>query len=90
MNRVKTVLICGAIAFVSSLALARVHPFGYAGLEEAKSAETPILNNSQVPPEVRSILLEKCANCHSNQVHAPLYRYFAPVSWLMERDIVEA
>jgi len=90
VNRVTAVLICGAIAFVSSLALARVHPFGYAGLDKAKGAESPILNNSQVPSAVRSILVEKCANCHSNQVQAPFYRHLAPLSWLMERDIVEA
>ena len=52
--------------------------------------ETPILNHSQVPPEVRAILVAKCADCHSTQARAPLYGRFAPASWLMERDIVEA
>jgi cytochrome c len=90
VNRVTTPLIWVAIAFVSSLALARIHPFGDARLNEAPGVQMPILNNSQVPSEVRLILVEKCANCHSNQVHAPFYRRFAPFSWLMERDIVEA
>jgi len=77
----------GLIAVGASLALARVHPFGDAGLYAAKNAEAPILNSSQVPSAVRTILAEKCADCHSAQTQAPIYGRFAPVSWLMERDI---
>jgi cytochrome c len=43
-----------------------------------------------VAPAVRRILVEKCADCQSNQTRTPFYGHFAPVSWLMERDIVEA
>ena len=90
MIKVRTAWIVAALAFVASLALARIHPFGDAGLYAAKSADTPMLNNAQVPQGVRSVLVEKCADCHSNQVHVPFYGHFAPVSWLMDRDIVEA
>ena len=90
MSRVRTGLIFGAIAFVASLELARIHPFGDAGLFAAKPGDAPILNNAQVPSGARAILIEKCADCHSNQTRAPFYGHFAPVSWLMERDIVEA
>jgi hypothetical protein len=38
-----------------------VHPFGDAGLLAAQSADTPLLNNTQIPPGVRTILIEKCA-----------------------------
>jgi cytochrome c len=88
--RVSTILIFSAIAFAASLALARVHPFGDAGLYRAKGSDTPILNQSQVPAEVRNILIEKCADCHSHQPRVPLYGRLAPASWLMERDIVNA
>jgi cytochrome c len=47
------------------------------------------MQHSSVPPEVRAALAAKCADCHSSQTRAPLYGWFAPVSWLMERDIVE-
>lgn len=91
MSRVRTKLIrsalAGLIAFAASLALARVHPFGNAGLYAAKSADTPIMGNAHVPFKVRAILVEKCADCHSDQTYAPFYGHFAPVSWLMERDI---
>jgi len=79
--------IVGMIAVGASLALARVHPFGDAGLYAARDAETPIMNDPQVPSEVRTIPVEKCADCHSTQTRAPIYGRFAPVSWLMERDI---
>jgi cytochrome c len=83
-------LIWVAIAFAASLALARIHPFGDAGLYAAKPANAPILIHAEVPTQVRAILAEKCADCHSNGTRAPFYGHFAPVSWLMERDIVEA
>jgi cytochrome c len=73
-----------------SLALARVHPFGDAGLYAANGTPAPIMNEAHVPSAVRAILTEKCADCHSMQTRAPIYGRFAPVSWMMERDIVEA
>jgi len=88
--KVRTALTLATDVLVVSLALARVHPFGDAGMYVATSADTTMLNNAQVPQGVRSILVEKCADCHSNQVHTPFYGHFAPISWLMDRDIVEA
>jgi cytochrome c len=79
-----------ALVLLASLALARFHPFGDAGLYVANPAETHLLNTSDVPPELLAILIEKCADCHSNHTNAPFYGHFAPVSWLMERDIVKA
>jgi len=97
VSRLRTASICIVIAFMASLALARIHPFGNAGLYAAQSADTPILNDAQpqsdvraILPGVRAILIDKCADCHSNQTRAPFYGRFAPVSWLMERDIVAA
>jgi len=79
-----------ALVLAASLLLARVHPFGDAGLYPAKPAQLPILEHSSVPPDARALLIAKCANCHSAQTHAPVYGHFAPIAWLMERDIVEA
>lgn len=90
MSRLRNASIYGVLALVASLALARIHPFGNANLYPANSANAPILNSAQVPPQVRAILVEKCADCHSNQTRAPFYGHLAPASWLMERDIVEA
>ena len=94
MSRVRTKLIRGAVAGLialgASIALTHVHPFGDAGLYATRAAETPIIEHSPVPPQVLTILAVKCADCHSAQRRAPIYGRFAPVSWMMERDIVEA
>jgi cytochrome c len=90
LSLIKAISIYVVISAVASLALACIHPFGDAGLYAAKAAQTPLLSSSQVPAPVRAILVEKCADCHSNQTRAPFYGRFAPSSWLMEHDIVEA
>ena len=90
MNRGRTASIVSALALAASFALARLHPFGDAGLYAAKFVDAQIMGSAQAPAEVRAILAEKCADCHSNRTRAPFYGHFAPVSWLMEHDIVEA
>jgi cytochrome c len=91
MKRSIAVLAACAIALPASTLLARVHPFGNAGL--AASAQSPsqtlLLEHSSASPEARTLLTEKCADCHSMQTKSHFYGRFAPVSWLMERDIVE-
>ena len=79
----------GAIAIVASLLLAQVHPFGDPGLNAATGAQTTLLEHSAVLPEVRAALIAKCSDCHSNRTHTPLYGRFAPISWLMERDVLQ-
>ncbi len=88
MRRLRDLFIGCAIALGASLLMARVHPFGDAGLYAAKGTQ-PIMTNSSVPGEVRATLAAKCADCHSMQTRAPFYGRLAPISWLMERDIVE-
>jgi len=73
----------------ASLLLARVHPFGDAALY-AGPENSAVLDKATMPAEARAILMEKCADCHSAQTRAPYYGHFAPVSWLLERDVVEA
>jgi cytochrome c len=89
MRHVRIAFIGCASAVAASFLLARVHPFGDAGLDAGIVAQAPIMEHSSVPAEVRATLVAKCADCHSMQLRAPLYGWFAPMSWLMERDIVE-
>jgi cytochrome c len=93
----RAVVICAGalVVALSSLLLARAHPFGNAGLYGPRNAgprygPPVIMEHAAVPPAVREMLTAKCADCHSAQTRAPLYGRFAPISWLMERDIVEA
>jgi cytochrome c len=67
--------------------LARVHPFGDAGFYAHAAAADPIPAQAAIPPDVRTLLDSKCVNCHSSQAHVPLYGRFAPISWLLERDV---
>ena len=82
-----------AFVVLASLAAARVHPFGDAGLFERTGRDPgrgAALGCSRLSLNTCAILTEKCADCHSNQPHVPVYGHLAPASWLMERDIVEA
>ena len=85
-----------ALAVAASLLLAHVHPFGDAGLYAATAPQAPIpagaqrIDQTSIPSDVRTLLINKCADCHSAQTRTPLYGHFAPVSWLLERDIIAA
>jgi cytochrome c len=77
------------IAVISSLALALVHPFGDAHLRANRASASPLGNLSSIPPGPRSILVQKCADCHSDSPRVPFYGSLAPASWLLERDILK-
>jgi cytochrome c len=87
-KRFRALFIAGGMTLITSLLLGRTHPFGNAALYTTKPVGAPIMQHSTVPPEVRATLVAKCADCHSMQSRAPLYGRFAPVSWLLERDIL--
>lgn len=92
MTRLRILGLAFLILLLSSLLLARVHPWGDAGMyakhPPAPFMPTSFMEDPHIPPEVRSILAAKCADCHSAVVRVPLYGRFAPISWLMESDIV--
>ncbi len=78
--------ICFGTLFLAliSVALSFVHPWG-----DVRSVATrgQILEGSAVPENVRGIIESKCADCHSNQTHWPVYSRLAPASWLVEHDV---
>ena len=43
-----------------------------------------------MPANAKTVLIAKCADCHSNETRWPVYARIAPGSWLIERDIVKA
>lgn len=87
MNGVRTVII-SIVVLASSLLLARTHPFGNAHLDGPQQQQ-PILQRAAIPAAVRATLETKCMDCHSIQPRLPFYARLAPISWLVERDIVE-
>jgi len=72
----------------ASLVLGQVHPFGNPWKAGPQSAAS-LLRDGSVPADARAVLVQKCADCHSEATHAPVYASLAPGSWLIERDIVK-
>lgn len=77
----------GSLAGVmgASFLLAAVHPFGNPARHPLPSAQ-----QDGIPREVQAILTDKCADCHAGPKRLPIYGHFAPASWLIERDMVQA
>jgi cytochrome c len=88
MNLAAKVSSAGGVILVLGVALSFAHPFGNARVVD--QSKTAILTGAEVPPDVRQIVVNKCADCHSNATRWPVYSRFAPASWLVERDIMEA
>jgi cytochrome c len=86
MNRTRIAFTAGAL-FAGSIALSFVHPWG--NVRSEAKADTPLLDGSAVPDNVRHVLEKKCADCHSTNTDWPLYSKLAPGSWLVEHDVHE-
>jgi cytochrome c len=67
--------------------LSLVHPFG--DLPASAKTTGSLLTDVPVPENVRHTLETKCADCHSTQAHLPVYSRIAPVSWLVQHDVIE-
>jgi cytochrome c len=89
MNALRFVVIFYLGVLIISLSLSQIHPFGDARLYAQSTGKPDLLEHSSTPDEVRAILTEKCADCHSDETRVPMYGRLAPVSWLLERDIVQ-
>jgi cytochrome c len=85
--RTARVFLGAAIAVFSIAALSLAHPWG--DVRSASPGNGSMLAGSNVPDEVRTLLLHKCGDCHSNGTHWPLYSRIAPASWLVEHDVHE-
>jgi cytochrome c len=83
MKPARLALALGAI-IATSVALSSIHPWGN---PHEQSQSQILLQGSSAPEAVRQVLTSKCADCHSDSTHYPAYSRFAPVSWLLERDI---
>lgn len=40
-------------------------------------------------PETRTLAERACFDCHRNETDWPWYSHVAPVSWLVQRDVVQ-
>jgi cytochrome c len=87
MNRL-TITRLGIGLLAAGFGLAQFHPLGNprAGHEQARA---DLLIGAKMPASAKRILIEKCANCHSDASSWPIYSDIAPISWLIERDVLK-
>jgi cytochrome c len=86
MNTARIGLACGALV-AASIALSAIHPWG--NLRSGVGSDSPLLQGSNVPEDIRRVLERKCGDCHSEKTRYPAYSRLAPVSWMIEHDIHE-
>lgn len=79
--------LAAAAAVLAIAALSLVHPWG--NLRSVSPRGAAILEGASAPDEVRSLVTQKCHDCHSNTTHWPLYSRIAPFSWGIEHDVHE-
>ena len=86
MKKARIALAVGGL-LAASVACSFIHPWGNV---RAVKSDAPLMQGANVPADVQVILQNKCADCHSDSTRWPVWGYFAPGSWLMERDVHEA
>ena len=72
------------LLLAAAVGLSFVHPWG--DLRDV-DARGELFGGSEVPHGVKEVLEQKCADCHSNRTHWPVYSRLAPGTWLMEHDV---
>lgn len=80
----------GVLAF--SFALSMVHPWGDPWHDSGRDpggGNAEILTGAEAPQQVKGLLESKCGDCHSQRTRLPWYGHLAPVSWIVERDVLE-
>ena len=80
------------LGVAGSWVFGHAHPFGDPRAERgaARSERSGgLLAHADMPASTRAVLLNKCADCHSDETRWPVYARFAPASWLIERDVLQ-
>ena len=88
MTKLLKLLLAVVCAAILAISLSFMHPFG--NPREVAASSGHLLVGAQIPEPLRKLVERKCGDCHSDAVKWPLYSRVAPVSWLLERDVLEA
>ncbi len=73
----------GLAMFVGLLLALQLIPYGRAHTNPPVLAE-PAWDS----PRTRELAKRACFDCHSNETRWPWYSHIAPMSWVLERDVV--
>jgi dsDNA-binding SOS-regulon protein len=55
----------------------------------SQDVKNHIFTQEQLPENVKQILQNACMDCHSNNTRYPFYDRIAPVSWMVNKHILE-
>ena len=72
----------------AALGLAFVYPFGNP-VATPSPPRSGLLQGATMSAAARQVLVSKCADCHSDSTHWPVYTHVAPISWMVEKDVVD-
>lgn len=80
-----------ALCAAAMIGLGYVHPFGdpRSNTNATTVDANNLLKDAQMPSQAKTVLITKCADCHSEATKWPRYARIAPGSWLIERDIMK-
>lgn len=81
---IKKVILGVVIGLAVGFVLIQFLPYGHDHSNPAVGAE-PQWDSAQT----RDLVVRACYDCHSNQTTWPWYSNIAPVSWLIQHDVVE-
>ncbi len=79
---IKILVIIGFVAFV-------VIQFFQPEKNLSDDVKNHIFTHEQLPENVKEILKTSCVDCHSNNTTYVWYHKIAPVSWLVNKDVVK-
>ena len=77
-------LVIVVLLLSASFGLAFIHPSGNVSL---RRSDKELMHTAQIDRKVLELMQRSCQNCHSEETVWPWYSHFAPVSWLIEKDV---
>src|SRR5258708_6658381 len=88
MTNVRKTILAGVCLMIAPVLLSFAPPFG--NPRNVAAGAGPLLAGADIPDPLREVIGRKCGNCHSESTDWPFYSRVAPVSWMVERDVMEA
>lgn len=78
--------------FIPVLAAAAIGASGFAALQHPgeRRKDWPLLAGADIDRGTLGIIERACQDCHSERTRWPWYSHIPPVSWLLQRDVMQA
>jgi hypothetical protein len=84
MKGIRTIFMSTALVIIAGFLLIQLLPYG------RNHANPPIIHEPNWDSaQTERMVQQACADCHSNETVWPWYTNVAPVSWLVQKDVIE-